>query len=373
MGREIARAEWLRNGMHQLVNVYACASTKDRCVICYTPESREYAAYLSVTLSELRIPNELVGMRPFVDPELPAELEKHLPVEADLPGNLVVFTIEREALSHFSVFALLFDRYGRNRVKIVRVISASDELFASGLAISPTELSIRNATLLELFRAESEVRVTSGAGTDLRVHLDNEKYDWISNRGEWRPGAFMILPAGEIATYAERIEGTLVADGAIHANVVTNMDVRLKRSPLRITIENSVAQSVDCANREITEFVENCFDRPNVRQVGELGFGTNVEAGKFIAYNSHLNERLPGVHLGFGQHNQPKAVVSYEATIHLDVITDDAAIYLPQAKRTVVLSKLCSRPGILHPELLRDEDITGDCCGDTRSDVMYPV
>jgi leucyl aminopeptidase (aminopeptidase T) len=182
----------------------------------------------------------------------------------------------------------------------------------------------------------------------------------------------MILPAGEIATYPESINGKLVADGAIHANVVTSLDVRLRDHPLTIEIEDSQAVSVGCDDGDVLHFVEACFDRPNVRRVGELGFGTNVEAGGFTAFNSHLNERLPGVHIGFGEHNQPKSIVPYEADIHLDIITDDAKIHLPRAEDTIVLSKFIAEHDIVHPALVRDEDITGDCCMNTFGE-LRPV
>lgn len=369
----MSRRAALEAGMVRLISDYANVAPDDLCVIAYTPESREYAAYLSVTLNDRGIETRPIGMRPFEDPRLEAELHRILPEPGELGGDLVVFTIEKEALSHFSVFAALFGRYGPHGVKVLRLISASDALFTTGLTMSPSRLAARNATLLSKLRREGSIQVTSEAGTDLDIVFDHEKYEWLSNRGEWRPGGFVILPAGEIATYPATISGKLVADGAVHANVVTTLDVRLRDNPLTVEIAESKAVSVRCDNAEMLDFVEACFRRPNVRCVGELGFGTNVEGGGFTAFNSHLNERLPGVHIGFGEHNQPKSIVPYMAGIHLDIITDDATLYLPHAGETVVLSRFVAEAGIAHPPLIRDEDITGDCCSLNLLGELRPV
>lgn len=180
--------------------------------------------------------------------------------------------------------------------------------------------------------------------------------------GALRPGGFMILPPGEIATYPARVNGVLVADGAINCNVTTTLDMRLGDCPLRVEIIDSVARSARCDNPDLQQLVEDCFARTNGRRIGELGFGTNQGLRDFVRHNSHLNERQPSFQLGFGQHNQPLSVVNYEADIHLDLITNDAIVDLPRQAGSVRMSTLVAQDGVEHPRLIRDEDITGDCC-----------
>lgn len=233
-----------------LLDVYAEIGPNDRAVICYTPDSRTYAAHVSIGLRARRIGHTLVPMRPLTDDALPARLRPALPDPDDFAGSLVVVTIERDTMSHFEVFAPLFAEYGQARCKILRIISASDEFFGRSLTPGPRELSDRNATLLGLLRRETRIEVTAPGGTRLRT------------RCGWR-------------------------------------------SP------DSEAVSFDCADAPLRELVQGCFDRPYGRKVGELGFGTNDAIGAFVPDNSHLNERHPSLHIGFGQHNQQRTVVPH--------------------------------------------------------------
>jgi hypothetical protein len=349
-------------GVTKLLDDYAAVKADDVCLIAYSPDTRAYAAHIQVALALRGMQAKAFAMRPFIDPEVRGKLHALLTPPHELTGKLIIFTMERDSMSHYDVFAELLTLYPKNQLKIMRIISASDELFTTAFNKTPRELALRNATLLSKIKQESRIRVTTSQGTDLDIELDHDKFDWISNRGAWRPGAFTILPAGEIASYPANVNGVLVADGALNANVATRMDMRLEHNPLTIRIKDSVAGDYECSNPEITRLVEGCFNRENGRNIGELGFGTNNATQEFVADNSHMNERFPSLHLGFGQHNQPETIVPYVAEIHLDVITNDADIYFPNADETIRMSNFVPIPGIEHPVLIRDQDITGDCC-----------
>ncbi|WP_338757658.1 hypothetical protein V7968_23755 [Nocardia vulneris] len=348
-------------GVARMFEQFGRIGHQDFVILAYTPECRIYAAHAGVFLDSLGVGWASVPMAPLLDAGIGERLTAKLPSPAGFVGNLVVATLERDTMSHFEVFTPLFDRYGIARTKILRVISASDDFFRYALAYGPEQLERLNATLLAEFSGRSRIRVTAPGGTDLDITLDQNKYDWISNRGRLRPGAFTILPPGEIATFPARVDGVLVADGAVNCNVVTELDMRLAKAPITFQIEDSSIRAFDCPGTAMNEFLQRAFTLPHARKVGELGFGTNQAIPSFVAHNSHMNERRSGLHIGFGQHNQPLSVVGYDARIHIDVITDDATIHFDNG-RTVTLSRLIPAPGVEHPQLIRDEDITGDCC-----------
>ncbi|WP_216895049.1 hypothetical protein [Nocardia alni] len=348
-------------GVAHLFEQFARISADDYVALVYTPNSRVYAAHCGVFLTAHEISWISVPMIPLADSELTDRLDQKLPDPANFRGNLIVVTLERDTMSHFEVFTPLFQRYGAARTRILRIISATDSFFKNALTLGPDELESLNATLLAEFSGESNIRVTSAAGTDLQIQLDQEKYDWISNRGKLRPGAFTILPPGEIATYPAQVDGTLVADGAVNCNFITDLDMRLADTPITFELQNSEIKSFHCQNAAMHDLLCGAFEFSHSMHVGELGFGTNRGIPEFIALNSHMNERRPGLHIGFGQHNQPLSVVKYEARIHIDVITDDATVHFADG-RSVTLTELVPIAGVPHPRLIRDEDITGDCC-----------
>ncbi len=82
--------------------------------------------------------------------------------------------------------------------------------------------------------------------------------------------------------------------------------------------------------------------------------------------NSHVNERRPGVHFGFGQHNQSIYLVEYPCEIHMDMIAMGAQVWVDDDPVPVDLEKITPSRNA-HPKLdarvLMDEDIDGDCCG----------
>ena len=348
-------------GMGRLLDDYLQVDAeKDFVVVAYTPDSRDAAALCIAGLKARNVQNSAVGMRPLIDYEFAARLQNHVDAAAGRT-RLHVLTLERDTMSHFGPLEAVLKSRPSESCMITRIISASPEFFSMGLHRTPQHLSARNATLLHLLRQSDSMRITTPAGTDLEVTLDEKRFDWISNRGIWRKGAFTILPPGEIATFPAEINGVLVADGAINCNIITRLDVRLGQTPATITIDESRAVDFKCDNRELLELLSLCFARKNGPRVGELGFGTNDGISQFIPANSHLNERYPGVHIGFGQHNQPLGAAGYDEDVHLDMITNDAVVQ-PAGLAHIQMSDL-PHLNVKHPDDVRDEDITGDCCG----------
>ena len=265
----------VHTGVSSLLDRYAKVSADDRCIIAFTPDSKDAAAWVAAGLAQRGIRPSIVAMRPLVDYEFAGRLKACLPSPETLGGKLVVFTLERDTMSHFGPLADLFRQYHPDACMIVRIIGASAEFFELSLGLGPEELSARNATLLSQLMDCRRLRIQTHAGTDLTVSIDSDRYEWISNRGVWRPGGFTILPPGEVATYPARIDGVLVADGAINCNVITDVDVRLEDSPLTVQIRDGRATDFQCENGRIRDLVSLCFKQRNGRRVGELGFGTN--------------------------------------------------------------------------------------------------
>jgi hypothetical protein len=349
-------------GVDALLDDVVAITAGDTFVITYTPDSREPAAWVALGIKHRGFHAAIVPMLPLKDESFAGRLAEALPDRSTLQGRLIVITLERETMSHFDVLAPILRDYGPEKAMILRIISASADFFTKALNVSPMELSKLNATLLHRVNTARRVRVTTAGGTDITVELDSEKYEWISNRGVWRPGGFTILPAGEIATYPVSVEGVLVADGAYNANIISDLNAKLADNPVRVEIEAGKARDLTCANAKLQEMFRLCLDSPNGRYVGEFGLGTNHGIDEYITANSHINERRCGLHLGFGQHNQSFTRVAYAAYAHLDLITDGGLMWIDDEVDPIDLSHV-EPIDVPHPADALDEDITGDCCG----------
>jgi hypothetical protein len=362
---EIDEIAW--KGVGNLLEDYARVQSGDAAVIAFSPECVEYAAWLHVALIQLKVQNQMLEMQPLFDETFGNRLEQTIK-SLTLAKRLLLFTLESDTFSHDSIIRSTFNRTQFNDVTVIRCISVSHEFFSSGLAVSSEELSRRNATLLSrLYRAE-KARVTTESGTDLQIGFNSEEFVWISNRGKCRPGHFIILPPGEIATYPASICGRLVADFAFNVNTSTEHDVRLERYPVTVFIDNGRAQDFSCDNRTIAEFVSSCFSRKNGNRVGEFGIGTNTAIKVPVMKNSHINERRLGIHVGFGQHNQ-RRILDYQCDVHLDLIARGGQIWIDDEQTSINLETL-PQDEIPHMEGIREEDVFSieevvdnqDCC-----------
>ncbi|MEY9171151.1 hypothetical protein ABIF29_007262 [Bradyrhizobium elkanii] len=357
-------------GVNSLVDNYAQARPDDLFIVAYTADSRDSAAWVLACLNDRGIQTKLIPMSPFRDEGFHARLSNALPSPSELSGRLVILTFERDTMSHNDVIRTVIRTYDASRCVVIRAISASPTLFSHALNISPAELSARNAAILDRCTNATKLRIRTTGGTDLRVQLNNDRYRWISNRGVWRQGNFLMLPPGEVATYPAFIEGILVADFAFNANVITDKDARLENHPVTVHIEDGKAVKVECTDPETMMFLQQCFTMHCVNNVGELGFGTNVAIGAAIPLNSHINERRPGVHLGFGDHNQFSSAVSYTCSLHIDLIASGGLVWVDDESVPFDLDDLApsSQP---HPQNLLGEDLRSpiddleidDCCG----------
>ncbi|WP_405059114.1 aminopeptidase [Kribbella sp. NBC_01505] len=355
------------SGVDRLLDDYLELAPTDLPVIAYTPDSRQSAAWIIATLRERGFAPIALAMAAIEDDGIRARLEQALPTREALGDRRLAFlTVERDTMSHSSVIREVLARYRKESWISARLISASEEFFTLGMARSKTELSRLNARLLKSFMTAERIHIETQAGTDLDIELDNEQYRWLSNRGFYRPGGFIVMPPGEVASYPANVSGRLVADGAFNINVYTELDARLATRPVTIDIEDGLAVNYSCADAKLQDMLEVIFATPNARRVGELGFGTNSGVSKLIGMNCHINERSPGLHIGFGQHNQSIYIVDYLCDLHIDFICQGGIVEVDGERLDLAnLEPLDEQ----HPELVMDEDIDGDCCGLWLDDV----
>jgi leucyl aminopeptidase (aminopeptidase T) len=279
----------------------------------------------------------------------------------------VCLIFELHTASHNKTVKTVFAKYDPSQYNVVRAINSGRDLFTTGLAMRPDTLSALNTAILERCREARHLRVETPSGTSLRVELDNSRFRWLSNRGVGRPGKFLVIPPGEVATFPAKIDGTLVADFAINVNMYYDDDARLGANPVTAEIRDGRLAGYHCASPAVSDFLRTCFGRPNALRVGELGFGTNKAVQSAVPENSHLNERVPGVHIGFGAHNQTEEATGYSCDVHVDLCAQGGLIWFDNSPEPIDLANLTPSANP-HPPLVNNEDIFSDdaeedCCG----------
>jgi len=357
------------DGVQSLLDNYVRIQASDTVLVMYTSDSYEAAAWVSAALELRKVAVRRVWMAPLRDDGFQERLRLALPALEQLNGRLVVLSFERDTMSHTRALAEAVSKYQPN-CAIYRSISTCPSLFSNALRVLPEELSARNIAVLERCMTAQRLKITTAGGTDLSVTID-PKHRWISNRGIARPGGVVILPAGEVATFPASIHGVFIADFAFNVNAITERDSRLHDHPITVWVEDGRAVRYECDDPPTSGFLEECFHTHCAYNVGELGFGTNFGVRDAIPLNSHINERRPGIHIGFGQHNQDPGVVGYQCAIHLDLIARGGIVWVNDDPEPLDLENIAPSSGH-HPGSTRDEDVFSpeteeleidDCCG----------
>lgn len=312
-------------GIDTFLDSYARVDEGSACVLCVHRSCADVGAWIAAALTLRGAPLQMFSFDHRDDALFEEVLQGKLAaLRRPEIRRVVVIVCELSTMTFRRVLKRAREAEP-DRVSLVRLINCSPELFELALQVTAEDLRRINAGLIDRLHRASRLRVTSPQGTDLEITLDSARYRWVSNFGLSGPGEMGILPPGELNTFPAAIRGQLVADGAFNLNLATDVDARLAGRPVRITIEDGRMVDHRCDDRAVSRLLDHVFSEEAARNVGELGFGTNVGITRFIAMNSHINERHPGVHVGFGEHGQP-GLVPFQATRHLDLIFADARI-----------------------------------------------
>ncbi len=188
------------------------------------------------------------------------------------------------------------------------------EILATGLreCSNVEEVTKRVHDILSRTR---EVEVRTEKGTELYVKVG--RYRWVPDTGKIAPGSWGNLPGGEVFTTPERVEGIAVADGSL--GDYFKKYGKLKH-PLVLTIEKGELVDVRSEDSSLArEFWNYLSSHENGLKVGEFAVGTNVNIEEVIG-NLLQDEKIPGIHVAFGDPLGEKTGAEWDSDVHVDVI-----------------------------------------------------
>jgi leucyl aminopeptidase (aminopeptidase T) len=194
--------------------------------------------------------------------------------------------------------------------RIATLPGVTEEMLARVMSADMEGLRQKGKAIAGALGAGEEARITSAAGSDLRLGLAGREA--IPDAGDLRgPGAFGNLPCGEgfIAPVEGTGEGTLVVDGSIAG-------VGRVAEPVTLRVEGG--HLVDAGGREGARLLElltaHGGDGTNV---AELGIGTNEKA--LLTGEVLEDEKILGTaHVAFGASAAIGGTV--QVPVHLDCV-----------------------------------------------------
>jgi leucyl aminopeptidase (aminopeptidase T) len=180
--------------------------------------------------------------------------------------------------------------------------------------------------LCERMETARTLRVTTGGGTDFTAQFDHS-LAWVKTSGLINPRYWSNLPAGEVFTTPATVDGAFVCDGTA-GDYFNAKYGSLEATPLVLEIRGGRLVSARCERTDLErDFWAYCHTDANSDRVGELAFGTNLGLRDMIGILLQ-DEKVPGVHLAFGDPYGSQTRAEWASRTHVDVLTRGCDVWI---------------------------------------------
>ena len=213
----------------------------------------------------------------------------------------------------------------RHKVKHGHMIHITKRAMEEGFCTSLDKLVFFTKKLYRRLIGCKQIKINSPAGTDLVCKFSSQ-YDWCIDDGLVIPGHLQNLPAGEVFTAPETVDGTLVIDGPL-GDYFSEFGL-LGNKPLIFTIKDCKIVKVDCSRRKLKSMIVDYISKDKYSSyIGEIGFGTNLGL-KELSGNLLQDEKFPGVHIAWGDSYPELTGVKRPSKVHCDGITTNTNVWV---------------------------------------------
>ncbi len=212
-----------------------------------------------------------------------------------------------------------------HRIKYAHMVGITRDIMCQGMRADFHKVDEVSRRLLERARACRTIEVRSRAGTNLVARFE-PRYTWRKTSGLIEE-VWSNLPGGEIFTFPARVDGIFVVDGTVGDHFGEKYGV-LDSTPMTLEIRDSLLCSALCRNKDLErEFWDYCHQAPGSNRIGEFAIGTNLAVFEFTG-NLLQDEKMPGIHVAFGDPYGSQTGADWTCSTHVDVITRSCDIWI---------------------------------------------
>lgn len=203
------------------------------------------------------------------------------------------------------------------RVRHGHMIGIDNTLMTDGMCADYDEVYSLTNKVYELVRNAQSIHVTSAKGSDVTATF-NPAWKWVPCHGRYHEqGKWGNLPEGEVYTAPLTVNGVLVCE--ILGDHFSEKYGVLAH-PVIIKVQDGYVTEVSGEDADVVEDIRNyLFSVPNGNRAGEFAIGTLTSLKKLVG-NLLQDEKLPGLHVAFGNPYPQFTGADWQATIHVDVI-----------------------------------------------------
>jgi aminopeptidase len=313
----------LAPGAHNAVEVCLAIQPCERVALIADEASREVAASLAAALEGVgalteSVLIEQIARRPLL--QAPRQILDAL--ERADAGILCVHPLQGELAARMAIVAAV----ERRRIRYAHMVGVTPEIMKQGMRADYRLVDRLSTTLCERMRTATALRVETASGTSLGASFDPSLH-WIKTSGIISPPYWSNLPAGEVFTTPASVDGIFVCN-ATAGDYFGPKYGDLAPTPLTLEIRGGRLAGAHCDRREIEqEFWDYCHTDEHSDRVGELAFGTNLALSDMIGILLQ-DEKVPGVHLAFGDPYGSQTGADWKSRTHIDVLTRNCNVWI---------------------------------------------
>lgn len=310
-------------GARNAVAVCLGIARGERVALIADAASRDVAAALERALAECgaRIDGlliESVAGRPMAAP--PDRILEML--DAADAGILCVQPQEGELGSRMAIVSVV----ERRRIRYAHMVGVTPRIMCEGMRADYRRVDALSERLCERMRSAARLTVRTRGGTDFTARFD-PALAWVKTSGLINPRYWSNLPAGEVFTTPASVDGTFVCDGTA-GDYFNAKYGSLDRTPLVLELRGGRLVRAACARRDLQQdFWNYCHTDANSDRVGELAFGTNLGLREMIGILLQ-DEKVPGVHIAFGDPYGSQTHADWSSRTHVDVLTRGCDVWI---------------------------------------------
>ncbi len=305
----------LKPGAHNAVFVCLKVQPSEKVTLITDHACEEIAASVAAELNECEcVYNTFVledlAPRPLVD--MPQA------VLDDLESSQVSIFAVHAQTNELKTRMQMCNVVNRNKIRHAHMVNIEKKIMLEGMRADFAQVDNLTLRVMNIVNKAQSIRAVTAAGTDVRAELTRQ-YKWIKTSGIISRDKWGNLPGGETFTSPLEVNGTFVVDGVVGDYLCAKFG-DLKATPLTLTIERNRLTTAHSANKDLeSEFWEYTHRDANSDRVGEFAIGTNLAIHEVVG-NILQDEKIPGVHMAFGDPYGAHTGAEWTSSTHIDVV-----------------------------------------------------
>lgn len=203
------------------------------------------------------------------------------------------------------------------------MIGLTPQVMADAMCADYDRIFVRTNQVYEIVKGAHSIHVTSAKGSDVTATF-NPDWRWVPCHGRYyTQGAWGNLPEGEVFTAPATLEGRIVADVL---GDYFSAKYGVLAQPVTFVVEGGQIAEIQATDAGlIAELQRHFWEAPNGRRAGEFAIGT-LEGLTHLTGNLLQDEKMPGLHVAFGNPYPQFTGADWESPVHVDVVATSCTI-----------------------------------------------